>query len=238
VIEVAYKILDIHLGAFGKLRRVSVLVHLARRMPGEQVAYFIKVINLSTSRDIEVTHVWIAPQTQIPIPNDVRSLPVRLRPDETWETWVPFNAIPESLYSRVHRLVRVQLSNGSMIRSQLNKKVPPVGYVAGAVSGGAPAKTPARAKEQGLIEEERAIEPATLPADELAVLKMFVEFKDDHTAEDIANRFSLTKHKAEYVVDRLIDKRYLGETDRYRNARPILYLTRKGRDLLVEMGKA
>ena len=38
-------------------------------------------------------------------------------------------------------------------------------------------------------------------------------------------------------LDVLADKRYLGKSDQYRNAEPVLFITRAGRDLLVEMGE-
>jgi len=58
-----------------------------------------------------------------------RPLPARLRPDETFETWVPVEAVPD--VPRVEWLGRVRLSNGKIVKSRLNKDVPPVGYVAG-----------------------------------------------------------------------------------------------------------
>src|SRR5947209_19690541 len=104
---------------FGGLRLVRVLVHLAQRLPAGEVAYFIKVVNLSTTRDVEVTHVWVVTTPEVPVLNPNRPLPVRLRPDETWETWVPWQYLPPAIWSEVPRMVRVQLSNGSIVRSKL-----------------------------------------------------------------------------------------------------------------------
>lgn len=51
--------------------------------------YFVKVTNLSSARDVVITHVWFeAAPTVHPLLRE-RPLPQRLRPDETWEAWIP-----------------------------------------------------------------------------------------------------------------------------------------------------
>lgn len=244
MIELAYKALDVLLGAFGGLRRVRVLVHLATRLPDGEVAYFIKIVNLSSGRDVEVTHVWVAMKPPLPLINQDRPLPVRLRPDETWETWLPFRCVPETIYSELHRLVRVQLSNGSIFKSKLNTNVPAIGYVAGPPV--ASVHTEDILLESSVlipteVANDCAVERATdrqssISSDEIAVLQMFVELKDRHTEEDVAKRFSMTRHRAAYTLDRLKDKRYLGHGREYRNGKQVLFITRAGRDLLAEQG--
>lgn len=59
----------------------------------------------------------------------VRPLPARLRLDETFETWIPVADVPTE--DDLERMVRVQLSNGKVVKSRLNKGVPPTGYIAG-----------------------------------------------------------------------------------------------------------
>jgi hypothetical protein len=61
--------------------------------------------------------------------NPARPLPARLRIDEMFETWIPAANLPDQ--PGVERLGRVQLSTGKVIKSRLNKNVPPVGNVAG-----------------------------------------------------------------------------------------------------------
>jgi len=60
MLELAYKALDLLLATLTGARRVRVLVHLATIVPTGEVAFFVKVINLSTSRDVELTHLWVA----------------------------------------------------------------------------------------------------------------------------------------------------------------------------------
>jgi hypothetical protein len=114
-------------------RRVRVLVHTADFMgnPGNpQPYYFVKVTNLSNQREVEITHVWFATHPRVDMLNPARPLPARLRLDETWEGWIAADTLPVS--PRTERLARVLLSNGKIVKSRLNRTVPPVGYVAGA----------------------------------------------------------------------------------------------------------
>ena len=91
--------------------------------------YFVKVTNLSQSRDIEITHVWFATNPLVHLLMPERPLPARLRPDETWEGWVDAAALTHT--SEVERSGRVRLANGRTVRSRRNKDIPPVGYIAG-----------------------------------------------------------------------------------------------------------
>ena len=74
-------------------------------------------------------HLWFEtdPPTQILTP--VRPLPARLRLDETFETWIPVADVPT--VDDLERMVRVQLSNGKVVKSRLNNGSPPTGYIAG-----------------------------------------------------------------------------------------------------------
>jgi hypothetical protein len=112
-------------------RHVRVLVHRAFFLPGPPPPwyYFVKVTNLSPRREIEITHIWFDTNPRVDILNPVRPLSARLRLDETFETWVPVTEVPD--VAHVERLVRVRLSSGKIVKSRLNKDVPPVGYVAG-----------------------------------------------------------------------------------------------------------
>ena len=98
-------------------------------MPEPPEYYLMKVVNLSSRREIEITHIWFDTNPQVPIVNRARPLPARLRTDETFETWVPVAEVPN--VPNVERLAFVRLSSGKIVKSRLNETVPPVGYLAG-----------------------------------------------------------------------------------------------------------
>lgn len=111
--------------------RVSVLVHEAyieRDLEGTP-KFFIKVTNLSKSRDITVTHVWVGDEGGgVDILNVMRPLPKTLRPTEQWETWVEKKSVGG--IGNIFSKIMVKLSNGKIIPSSQNKNVRPRGYVA------------------------------------------------------------------------------------------------------------
>lgn len=86
-------------------------------MPTEH--YFMKVTNHSENRDVEVTHAWFATNPPVHILASTRPLPVRLRPDKTFEMWVPVDMLGGTAHAE--RLGRVRLPNGSVVKSRLNK---------------------------------------------------------------------------------------------------------------------
>ena len=105
-----------------------------RLMPSStnRYALFINVTNLSSQSEIEVTHIWIEGPPKIHILNDKRRLPKRLKPQETWETWVKLAELPSELVNdRTCSLVQARLSTGTVIQSKKNKDVPSEGYVPG-----------------------------------------------------------------------------------------------------------
>lgn len=112
-------------------RRVRVLVHRGVFLvPGSALYFFIKVTNLSSTREIEITHIWFATKPPVHVLNHPeRPIPARLRPDETYETWIPVDDVPA--VGNVESLVRVRLSNDKVLKSRLNKNVPPKGHVGG-----------------------------------------------------------------------------------------------------------
>ena len=91
--------------------------------------FLIKVTNLSPQREVEITHLWFETNPPTQILNPVRPLPARLRLDETFETWIPVADVPT--VDDLERMVRVQLSNGKVVKSRLNNGSPPTGYIAG-----------------------------------------------------------------------------------------------------------
>jgi hypothetical protein len=118
--------------AFLGRRRLRLTVHRAFFLPSGPECFFINATNLSRDREIEVTHIWIDTQPEMtPVLNPQRPLPVRLRPDETWETWFPVAALPTTHHDQVFTLARARLSTGSVIRSRRNRSVLGTGIVPG-----------------------------------------------------------------------------------------------------------
>jgi hypothetical protein len=115
----------------GLRQAIRVLCHRAVLLPQGGDCYFINVTNLSLQRDAEVTHVWIQCEKNIPVLNALRILPRRLRPEESWKTWIEVNKLPPSIRDDAFKLARVRLSNGRIIKSTENRNVPTAGHVPG-----------------------------------------------------------------------------------------------------------
>ena|SRR5262249_35733759 len=135
MVTIVFKILDAILPAFFNRRRLSVRVHRAFFGTGEE-CFFVNLTNRSSKRDLEVTHVWFqTDRRQIQVLQAQRPLPVRLKPDQSWETWLPVTVLPEAFRPVALTLVRVRLSSGAVVMSNPNKNVPDYGAVAGSNSG-------------------------------------------------------------------------------------------------------
>jgi len=78
-------------------------------------------------------HVWFAIEPEVHAHAIDRPLPKRLRPDESWETWVEADRLPSGLGESLFNLGRARLSTGRVVKSRKNKNVP----AQGAVTGGA-----------------------------------------------------------------------------------------------------
>jgi hypothetical protein len=115
----------------GLFRRVRVTVHLGYISGQPQKFAFVNVANLSPSREVEVGAVWFEGQPNVPVLNQDRPLPRRLRPDESWETFIEVSKLRNIPASRLYQSARVRLSNGAVKRSQQNKSVAPAGDVPG-----------------------------------------------------------------------------------------------------------
>jgi hypothetical protein len=85
--------------------------------------------NLSENREIEATHIWLESEPELHILNPKRQLPKRLKPDESWETWIELERIPEPIRNNPYDLFRVRLTSGEIINSSQNKNVPRMGTV-------------------------------------------------------------------------------------------------------------
>jgi len=111
---------------------VRVLIHLAGFVDSpERAAFFINITNLGVDRETEVTHVWMETSPRTHVTPDARPLPVRLRPFESWETWIYFDQLPSIPNSEVFELGRVRLSTGEVFASTASAGVPELGFVPG-----------------------------------------------------------------------------------------------------------
>ena len=114
-------------------RKVRFTVHRAFFLAVGVECYFLNVTNVSSTKEIEVTHLYFQDinNRQIPVIQKDRPLPKRLKPDETWETWIRVELIPQSLRTVPFRRARLRLSTGKVIKSRINKNVPQTGEVPG-----------------------------------------------------------------------------------------------------------
>lgn len=71
------------LDEFKNRRRVRVTMHRAAFIESGREAFFITVTNLSQSREVELSHVWIASEPKVFFDRPDRALPHRLKSDES-----------------------------------------------------------------------------------------------------------------------------------------------------------
>ncbi len=116
---------------FVRRRRISLLVHHAYFTHSGEPCFFLNLTNRSRDRDLEVTHVWFALEPEVHASPPDRPLPKRLKPDETWETWVEANRLPLDAGESLFRLGRARLSTGRIVKSTKNRHVPSEGAVPG-----------------------------------------------------------------------------------------------------------
>jgi hypothetical protein len=83
--------------------------------------------------------VWFAIDGDVPAMPPDRPLPKRLKPDETWETWVEADRLPPNLGERAFEFARARLSTGHVIKSRKNTTVPSMGSIPGGPIGRPPA---------------------------------------------------------------------------------------------------
>jgi hypothetical protein len=112
-------------------KRARLLVHRAYLAHNGSDSFFLDVTNHSRTREIEVTHVWFDTKPQIAVLNPERPLPVRLKPEQSWQTWIAANQIPASLQAAMYDLGRARLSTGRILKSRPNQDVPEAGSVPG-----------------------------------------------------------------------------------------------------------
>lgn len=112
-------------------RKVRLTVHRAFFLRGGQECFFINATNLSRTREVELTHIWLELHSQIPVLHADRPLPKRLKPDESWETWIQVDTVPEQFHEIIYTLARARLSSGQIVSSEKNEGVPEEGAVPG-----------------------------------------------------------------------------------------------------------
>lgn len=105
-------------------------VHKAVFLHSFKECVFINAVNMR-ERPVEITHIWFDCNPQIPVMNHDRPLPKRLEPEETWETWMEVQNLPEDLQKNPFNSVKARLSTGVIITSQKNEGVPDWGTVPG-----------------------------------------------------------------------------------------------------------
>ena len=123
--------IDLVAPEFLNRRRVRFTVHTATFAGDTKPAFFLNVTNLSQDKEIELTHVWFETTPPIAALPSERPLPKRLRPDETWETWIHCSEVPGAFDDRTIKLARARLSNGREFKAEENTNVPPIGMVPG-----------------------------------------------------------------------------------------------------------
>jgi serine/threonine protein kinase len=112
---------------------VRILAHRAVYLGSLRKALFINVTNLSETVDREVTHIWVEADPKTYIENPRRPLPKRLKPQETWETWIELGQLPNDLVNEnLPSLVRARLSTGEVLCGVRNESVPESGWIPGA----------------------------------------------------------------------------------------------------------
>lgn len=123
MLELLYKALDLLLSWLGARRRVRVLTHRAVREGGQE-CFFVNVTNLSSTRDVEITHVWFEGVASVEVRTPERPLPRRLQPDESWQTWLPTPSARAAAGEDAYGSFRVRLSTGMIVRSKRNTELP------------------------------------------------------------------------------------------------------------------
>ena len=110
------------------VKNLILLVHKAYFNGNPIQHFFIKLINTSESKEIEITHVWYKNEN-ITVDILTAPLPKRLKPDEIYETWVPVDQIPndENAFQNFHAVI----STGEAFTSKQNIDVRPFGFIAG-----------------------------------------------------------------------------------------------------------
>ena len=126
-----FKPIEWVLDAVRSRRRLFLRVHRAFFVGSRRECYFLNATNMSHDREIEITHVWFDCQPPVHVLQADRPLPTRLRPDESWETWIAVDELPVGQRESAYILARARMSTGKVVKSVRNPSVPPFGAVPG-----------------------------------------------------------------------------------------------------------
>jgi hypothetical protein len=107
---------------------VIVLVHKAYFIGNPVQHYFIKITNAMRDIDLVVTHIWYE-SDDFSLDIITLPLPLRLKPAELVETWIPVEKIPDN--DNVFNNFKIILSTGETFSSRHNLNVRPAGRIGG-----------------------------------------------------------------------------------------------------------
>lgn len=111
-------------GALTVREAVRVQVDFASLAPTGAPCWSIHVTNVWPHAEVELTHVWIETRPEIHVHNPDRQLPRRLRPQETFETWVPVDELLQTGIggSALYQAARVRLATGEVVASAYDSR--------------------------------------------------------------------------------------------------------------------
>ncbi len=110
--------------------RLRFMVHRAFFEVTREECFFLNATNL-TDNDLEITHVWFAVSPEVYVIRPERPLPKRLKPQESWETWLAVSELPPAALEGAYCQARARLSTGEVVNSVYNEGVPRRGGVPG-----------------------------------------------------------------------------------------------------------
>jgi hypothetical protein len=111
--------------------KLRVTVHAAVFVATGVPCFFLNVTNVTSGQELEVTHVWFATSPEVQVMQADCPLPKRLKPQETWETWVLIADVPGAERPEIYGMGRARLSTGEIVCSERNEGVPAMGMVPG-----------------------------------------------------------------------------------------------------------
>jgi hypothetical protein len=111
--------------------KLRLTVHRAFFAGSGVECFFVNAANLAYDRDLEITHVWFETNPEVHVTRPDRPLPKRLKPQESWETWVSVFQVPAESHEQAYTLARARLSSGEIVKSVRDEDVPKLGTVPG-----------------------------------------------------------------------------------------------------------
>lgn len=99
-------------------RRSLLKLTVHRAFPNEEPpeCYFIRAVNHTPDRELEIKDVWFESTPAAPVLNPERPLPAPIRAGGMWETWIPMDEVPVEP-EQAFKLARLRLSTGDKFKS-------------------------------------------------------------------------------------------------------------------------